>query len=221
MSLTPKEKAYIMQRMLATNPANGLSAEHFRRSVGVNMKLGNSKDKLADAVSRLMGGLSDDEANRIMATTPFLQVDPANLQLGREMIDHSGTNHALTAKQSFGVARNDQPPRKDRAVIVPDGSIEEDVYDDDFFKGRAMPSAKKVAEVNGGAKPKRKNAPSEWNRFMSKVSKWSSMKKMGAKKTKAISLLYKQAKTHGPDSIVEFERRKFDTFKEFKAALID
>jgi hypothetical protein len=220
MSLTQDDKVFIMQKMLSNNPANGLSAEHFRRKVGVNMKLGNSKEQLAEAVARIMGGLSDAEANRIMATTPYLAVDPANLQIGRELIDHSGTNHALNAKRNLGVARNDQAPRKGRQDIIPDGSIEEDIYDDNFFRGKAMPSAKRVIEANGGRqKPKRKNKPSEWNMFVSKLSKWPSMKNLGSDKLKAISILYKLAKRDGPESILEFENANFKSFKQFKKEL--
>ena len=207
MVLTNSEKAYIAQRMLSSNPANGLSASDFRRKVGV--RVADSKTTLADEVTRLMGGLSESEAAKILSTNPYMNVDPANLVLGKSLIDRSETNAAL-----LKVTRrpgNRQAPRVDRELPMEgflDPSSAEyrsqnpfEDYDGDFYQGNFLPKLKK-AKAGKVTKPRTK---SEWNKFVQKVSKWPSLSTMGVNKMKALSLLYAEASTGDIREFIQLE----------------
>ncbi len=185
MVLTNEEKAYIAQRMLSSNPANGLSAKDFRRKVGI---ITDSKQMLAKEVSRLMAGLSDAESERILSTNPYLAVDPSNLALNKNMIDYSSTNAALLRRKKYPA--NEQAPRTDREIPHMEAFMiqdEEPESSGDYYRGSPLPDLKAA----GAAKKTR--AKSEWNKFVQKVSKWPSLSTMGSNKMRALSLLYKEA----------------------------
>ena len=241
MSLTGGEKAYIAMRMLSSNPANGLSPADYRRKVGV--RTADSKSTLADEVTRLMGGLSETEAARILATAPYLNVDPANLVLGKNLIDHSEMNsQLLKRKNKFG---NMQEPRIDRelpglkeAFLDPNSRQYQEQfpfddpipqipqnhdfggdgeYDDGFYQGSELPRQRKAVRVNKAGKVIKPRSKSEWNKFVQKVSKWQSLSTMGLQKMKALSLLYAEANTCG--DLKQFVKLEFIEPAEMKRRL--
>ena len=217
--MTPDEKAFIITKQLSSSPANGLSANHYRKKVGLELDQYSSKERLGHEIQRLLGGLSDSEAATILSTQPYLQMDPSKLVPGRRAIDHSAANIEmlkLSTKQAYqGRLANMQAPRTDRIELIPDGTIEPDEVELKFVKQEELPTYDDITNAMGGqVKPKRK--PSEWNIFVSVHSKWPCVKNLSDNKPAAVSILYKIAKDQGPDKIQKYKQVKIKTFKQFK-----
>lgn len=223
--MTPEEKAFIITKQLGSNPANGLSAKHYRQKYGLNLDTLGSKKTLQLELNRMMGGISEADANKILATNPYLQADPANIKLGKPIIDNSATNRQLmelTAKKvKNGAIPNMQPVRK-RKDITPSGKIPIEQFDGEYWKSDELPTYEDINNAMGGklrverTKPKKPRKKSQWNLFVSKVSKWPSLQNLGGSRLTAVSMLYKAGNEHGIGEFDEFKKKPFVDFKDFE-----
>ena len=226
--LSLDEKTYIMGKMLRSNPASGLSAADLR-SRGIPTKIvpistvnqNNSelKNVLGGYVERLIGGLSESEAEKIMSTVPYLQTTPNGLLLGNNVIDRSVMNSKLLKERSrknrLGVNSNAQVPNYEGYEIQSDDFDEPEHYDDGYYVGRSLPKYDKLFPKKGGSVKKL----SEWNLFCKKVGKCNAVKNLGSSKIKALSILYKMAKQNGIDSIMDIMEEECSTLSEFEKKL--
>jgi hypothetical protein len=267
MSLTVDDKAYIIGRMLSTNPASGLSTKDYREKIGVmsdpsdlsitkylhENQSGGSNDTshrsaLQRKVKQLFGGLSEDEAAKIMATTGE-QIDPRTLVLGVPLIDHSSTNAQLQElarkRAKLGVPSTSAMPTFDRPYpdigVNPVQSEPLNLLDMEEFSrdpdGLSICSKSQRLEAAGVSKTRKPRRPlseeakkkraqlgkesfSVWQEFYSKTSKWKTFDNMKGNKRKAISLLYKAAKKNGAEAI-KLEKKRFDSFEQFCTFLKD
>ena len=208
MVLSLEDKLFITEKALSADPARGLSAEHYRRKVGVVLPqtIRDSKVTLAEEVNRILGGLSQEEADSILQTNPYLNVSPANLSGDRPIIDISETNAQLLKMAAKKVRKTPIPSKVESST---ESTSPTDHYDaDGFYKGIDPPGifVPKSKKVKGGkakpaGKPKQVRRESDWNRFVKTVSKWNSLSQFGSDKMPAISILYKRP----ADSIIGFE----------------
>ena len=212
MPLTIDEKVYITERMLESDPARGMSADHFRRTIGVKSSPG--KHKLAIEIEKAMGGLSEDDAERIMATNPYLNVSPDKLVLGNAIRDNSATAKMLMDKSRKKNKRvtmaNSVDARVDRKDIMEEmGNTTEDIYDEEYYKGDLLPTLSKTKK--GGlqkekpVKVKKTRRKSEWNMFVEKLAKWESLAGFRSEKMTVIAALYKKATNEGIEAIMGLE----------------
>ena len=206
-------KKSITEKAISSDPARGPSADHYRRKVGVVLppQLRDSRQTLADEVNKILGGLSQEEADSILQTNPYLNVPPANLSSGKAVVDVSEANAQLL---KYAEKKARKVPIETKVEESSESTSPTDQYDSDgFYKGSAAPGVfvPKSKKVKGGkakpdkvAKPKQTRTPSEWNRFVKKVSKWNSLSQFGTDKMPAISILYKMA-TRDIESIIGLE----------------
>ena len=211
MSISLEDKAYITKRALGLNGASkGLSADHFRQKIGI--KKGFNKHKLSVELERIMGGLSDEDADRIMMTNPSLLVPPQNLELGSTLIDYSSSNNELMklARGKQGRMPHQVDPRVDREFIYnPEGATEPVLgTDGEFVREREFP------DLKSGGKVKKPRKPSEWNMFVKHVSKWEGMKGFGGDKMSTISRLYQLARQDGTEILTRLETMSHEDIKE-------
>ena len=238
MVITTDEKQYIIERMQNSNPANGLSANHFRTQVGTS----NPKLLLKNYMKQMVGGLSEEDAKSILATTSYSQMNPSSLILGNKLIDYSKTVQAVRDNTAFRAAHKipstDVVPNYDRPfpISAAPQNTEEPVYVADSTstslsglnvvpKGLIAAGDKPKKTMNLSTEQRAKRAEngtkamSIWTQFYRKCSVWPVFDNMDGHKRKAVSLLYKRSKLHGIESIIPFEGRRYESFEDYQEAV--
>ena len=215
MPMTEEEKAYILNAAISSDPSHEMSTKKPSKKVSAQQGIG--KSKLVEEIKRLMGGLSEEESQRILETNPYLNVPPERLQLGTSLIDHTVTNNQLMklSRKKKGKMIGDTETREEQENIFDPYAKENSkaVIDGEFYRELELP---KVKKVKAGSVEGKVRKVSEWNLFVKKVSKWPGLSGFGGEKIKVMSKLYKIAKTeNGLQLIEKMHDASFDEIQQF------